>query len=145
MTARDYTMDDFRAEMRRRGIHAEPSARPGRTTAPPSAPAKKRAQPHGNTITKIAACPVHPLHLVKIRPSGARTGCPMCEMQIEDLCRALSSKPPPDAPRSLPAREHWPRVAADRATIVGCSCGWRVPAGTVDPDNALVEHATVHR
>ena len=36
---------------------------------------------HGNTIVAIIPCGVHPLHDVKVLASGARRGCPMCEMQ----------------------------------------------------------------
>lgn len=130
----DYTMDDFRAEMHRRGIHAEPSASRA-----------SRAREHGNAIGQILPCAVHPLHAVKIRASGARTGCPMCEMQIQDLCSSLSSKPadpPPSPPR---AREHAPRITNDRTRIVACACGWRTPAGAPDSEEAYIEHATGRR
>ena len=65
---RDYTMDDFRSEMRRRGIK-EPQQ--------PQPPAAKK-EVHGGVIIKVVPCGVHPLHSVKVRASGARSGCPMC-------------------------------------------------------------------
>lgn len=45
---------------------------------------------HGRTIERVVACGVHPLHDVKVRANGARSGCPMCEMQIESLCHAFT-------------------------------------------------------
>ncbi len=45
---------------------------------------------HGNTIVGTAPCGVHPLHIVKIRVNGTRSGCSMCEMQIDDICRSLA-------------------------------------------------------
>ena len=47
----------------------------------------KRDQVNGNTVVRTVACGTHPLHDVKVRANGARSGCPMCEMAIEDLCR----------------------------------------------------------
>lgn len=116
---RGYTMDDFRAEMRRRGVHDRPS--PRMQTHTPTQDhctscggtefvdaidnlgqpyrgckqcrivlPKDALKIHGSTITKIVPCGIHPLHFVKVRESGARSGCPMCEMQIEDLCRGWS-------------------------------------------------------
>lgn len=125
-----YTMDDFRAELRRRGVPPETGPTPG----PRQRAVKKTV--HGATIVKIVPCGVHPLHLVKVRASGARSGCPMCEMQIEVMCRA----PADPAPRS-----HAPLITRDRTRIVGCTCGWRTPAGTTDSDDAYVAHATVPR
>lgn len=46
---------------------------------------RKIVDVHGSTIVKVVPCGVHPLHDVKVRASGARGGCPMCEIQIEDL------------------------------------------------------------
>ena len=46
---------------------------------------------HGTKIIEVVPCGVHPLHFVKVRASGARSGCPMCEMQIEDICRMGAS------------------------------------------------------
>jgi len=171
----DYTMADFRAEMRRRGIYEDghPNRWRGsrrvaarrRSTAPkptepaaPAAPALRakttktaapvfRAKPnnHGNAIAKIVPCGVHPLHLVNVRANGSRAGCPMCDMQIEDLCRSLASKRPAPPPRGQTPREHRPLINPERAQIVGCACGWRTPPGTTDSDDAYVEHATVAR
>lgn len=53
----------------------------------------KRDPIHGNTVVRTVPCGVHPLHDVKVRASGARSGCPMCETQIEDLCRSMQSNP----------------------------------------------------
>jgi Fe-S cluster biogenesis protein NfuA len=47
---------------------------------------------HGSTVIRTVPCGVHPLHDVKVRASGARSGCPMCEMTIEDLCRSLKPR-----------------------------------------------------
>ncbi|HSX22386.1 MAG TPA: hypothetical protein VLE97_06375 [Gaiellaceae bacterium] len=156
----DYTMDDFREEMRRRGVYKESYPRRGRVPServqvkklvaawkpvlrPPVSTTRESV--HGNTIAGIAPCAVHPLHLVKIRANGARAGCPMCEMQLEDLCRSFSSEPPNPSPSRSDVREHSPRIATDRTRIVGCSCGWRTPPGTPDSEEAYVEHVTVRR
>ena len=48
---------------------------------------------HGATIIAIVPCGVHPLHHVRVRANGARSGCPMCETQIEDICRSMISGP----------------------------------------------------
>ena len=155
---RAYTMDDFREEMRRRGVTAEAAARPRRrgraqvkklvaTWKPllgqpaPSAPERV----HGNTVARIVPCAIHPLHFVKIRANGARSGCPMCEMQIEDLCRSFSSAPPKKPPIRPNVSEHNPRITIDHTRIIGCSCGWRAPTGTPDSEEAYVEHVTVRR
>ena len=132
----NYTMDDFRAEMRRRGVPDEPRPQPKPQVQPPRARKPKTTQ-HGATIVKLVPCGVHPLHLVKVRASGGRTGCPMCEMQIESMCRAR--------PAAAPPRGHAPRVSGDLTRVVGCSCGWRTPPGATDSDDAYVEHATVLR
>ena len=129
-----YTMDDFRAEMRRRGVPHETTPAPKPTARPHG---KKPTTPHGAAIVKLVPCGVHPLHLVKVRASGARSGCPMCEMQIEAMCRPRAAAPPP--------RDHAPLIAQDRARVVGCTCGWRTPAGAADSEDAYVEHATVMR
>ena len=120
----DYTMADFRAAMRRHGVND--SADDHVTSRP------LRAKSHGSTIVDVVSCGVHPLHSVKVRANGSRSGCPMCEMQIESLCRSAS-----------PAT-HAPRIVLDRPRIVGCACGWRTPPGTTDSDDAYALHvATV--
>lgn len=135
----DYTMDDFRAEMAKRDVAgttvvSRPKPSPKRKPSPIAAlPA------HGSSIVRTAACGIHPLHAMKIRANGARSGCPMCEMQIEDLCRSFAEPP------AKTLREHSPRITLDRTRIVGCSCGWIMPPGTADSDTAWVEHATVQR
>ena len=91
---------------------------------------------HGSAIVQLVPCGVHPLHFVKVRANGARSGCPLCAMQIEALCRAGLTREP---------RDHAPRVTRDRTRIVGCTCGWRTPPGTTDSDDAFIEHATVLR
>ena len=136
---RDYTMNDFHTEMRRRGVHNHPQD--AAQTAPKPAPqvAKKKVtkkKEHGGAIVQIVPCGVHPLHLVKVRASGARSGCPMCEMQIETMCRTRPSSTP---------RGHAPLMALDRPRIVGCTCGWRTPPGTPDSEDVYIEHATVMR
>jgi hypothetical protein len=136
----DFTMDDFRAEMRRRGV-------PGGTTKQPSPPTPDPApdpdldpprveEEHGNTIVRLVPCGVHPLHSVKIRANGSRSGCPMCEMQIEDLCRV------PAAPPRTP-RDHAPMITLGRTRISGCTCGWRTSPGTTDSDDAYSMHAAM--
>ena len=129
----DYTMDDFRAEMKKRemkkrGAYGEKSAANVRP-APKPVTTSTRDQEHGNTIVRTVPCGVHPLHSVKVRANGSRSGCPMCEMQIEDLCRS--------AGRS----DHAPRISHDRTRITGCTCGWLTPPGTTDSDDAYSLHA----
>lgn len=46
--------------------------------------------PNGNTIVRQLPCGVHPMHTVNVRANGSRSGCPMCEMTIEDLTRSMS-------------------------------------------------------
>jgi hypothetical protein len=87
---------------------------------------------HGSAIIEVVPCGVHPLHFVKVRASGSRSGCPMCEMQIEAICR-MAANPTP--------RDHAPRIAHDRTRIVGCTCGWRTPPGVTDSDDAYSAHA----
>lgn len=142
-------MNDFRREMRRRGVYAD--AYPDRCKGSASTQ-KRRLQPargakpaaatttkiHGRTVVQIVPCGVHPLHSVKVHASGSRGGCPMCEMQIEDLCRSTVAHAPTPRP-------HAPRISIDRTRIIGCSCGWRTPPGTTDSDDAYVLHATVPR
>ena len=41
------------------------------------------------------------------------------------------------------SQEHQPRMAFDPPRIVGCSCGWRTPAGTTDSDDALAVHVSL--
>lgn len=84
---------------------------------------------HGNTIIEVVPCAVHPLHLVKVRACGARSGCPMCEMQIESFCRG-------------PRNHHAPRITLDPPHIIGCTCGWRTPQGTTDSEDAYSWHVT---
>ena len=40
-------------------------------------------------------------------------------------------------------QEHQPRMAFDPPRIVGCSCGWRTPAGTPDSDDAVAVHVAL--
>ena len=101
---------------------------------------------HGNTIVEVIPCGVHPLHLVKVRASGARDGCPMCEMQIEDVCRSFTPPRTPLPPRDV---QHAPQMTQDLVglglwtRIVGCTCGWRTPLGTTDSDNAFASHVAI--
>lgn len=126
----DFTMDDFHTEMPRRGVYRTP--REHQTLPPQPSPQ------HGNTIVRTVSCGVHPLHSVKVRANGSRSGCPMCEMQIESLCRV-----PTNPPQSSAApREHAPRISIDRTRITGCTCGWITPPGTTDSDDAYVAHVT---
>ena len=37
--------------------------------------------------TELVPCSVHPLHTVRVRADGSRSGCSMCEANIEDLIR----------------------------------------------------------
>lgn len=90
---------------------------------------------HGSSIVEGVPCGVHPLHFVKVHASGSRRGCPMCEMQIEAVCRMAAG----------PTRDHAPLIARDRTRVVGCTCGWRTAPGTTDSDDAYVIHATVMR
>jgi len=110
----DYTMADFRAAMRRHGVNGSADDR------------------HGSTIVDVVSCGVHPLHSVKVRANGSRSGCPMCEMQIESLCRSASPT------------THAPRITRDLTRIVGCTCGWRTPSGTTDSDDAYALHYALH-
>lgn len=77
-------------------------------------------------------CGVHPLHFVKVQANGSRTGCSMCEMQIEDLCRPK------------PSTSHAPRMAFDPPRIISCTCGWRTPPGEQNSDDAYVLHLALH-
>lgn len=52
---------------------------------------------NGNTIVRQVPCGVHPLHTVNVRRNGSRSGCPMCEMAIEDLTRSMSGRCPRNA------------------------------------------------
>jgi len=36
---------------------------------------------------KLMPCTVHPLHIVRVRADGSRTGCPLCELAVEQLTR----------------------------------------------------------
>lgn len=90
-------------------------------------------------IVKTVPCGVHPLHFVKVHANGARSGCPMCAMQIEDLCRSFARGPHGDA------QGHAPRITLDRTRIVGCSCGWQTPPGTTDSDDAIAMHIAIVR
>ena len=158
----DYTMDDFHAEMRRRGLYT--AERPRRYRKPAgkaraqvkalvaawapvlaTEPQVTRKKDHGNAIAKIVPCGVHPLHFVKVRASGARSGCPMCEMQIEDVCRSLG--PPPAREQSRRA-DHAPVIMRDRGIWVrvsGCTCGWRTPPDATDSDDAYAAHVAIAR
>lgn len=170
---RGYTMDDFHAEMKRRSVYERPSPRmrvraptQDRCTTCGGTefvdaidneghpyrgckrcrivdPEAVNTKAHGNKVLKIVPCGVHPLHLVKRRANGAHSGCPMCEMQIEDLCRSLSGE---SAPKDQPTpRDHRPRINREMTMIVGCTCGWRTPPDTTDSDTAWIEHVTVAR
>ncbi len=162
MTRSDYTMADFHAEMRRRGVYDDDHPRRHRKrSAPPpiaevkalvaawtpvlaAAPHVPRKKEHGNTIAQVVPCGVHPLHFVKVRASGARSGCPMCEMQIEDVCRSFS---PPVHKRSGKA-EHAPVIVQDRGVwirVAGCTCGWRTPPGVTDSDDEYTTHLAITR
>jgi len=88
-------------------------------------------------IVKVVPCGVHPLHFVKVHANGARSGCPMCAMQVEDLCRSFTNAP------GTRAAEHAPRITLDRTRIVGCICGWRTPPGTTDSDDAFAVHVAI--
>jgi hypothetical protein len=37
--------------------------------------------------TRTVPCSIHPLHRVKVRTDGSRSGCVMCEDAIADLTR----------------------------------------------------------
>ena len=87
---------------------------------------------HGSTIIEVVPCGVHTLHFVKVRANGSRSGCPMCEMQIESLCRSASPT------------THTPRIARDLTRIIGCTCGWRTFPGTTDSDDAYAVHLALH-
>jgi hypothetical protein len=67
--SRDYTMEDFHAEMRRRGVRKDG----------PQITAPAATQVPDGAVTRIVRCGVHPMHFVRISASGARSGCPMCE------------------------------------------------------------------
>jgi hypothetical protein len=45
------------------------------------------------------------------------------------------------SPQTVTATDHSPRLALDRTRIVGCTCGWRVPPGTANSDDAYAVHA----
>ena len=168
---RGYTMDDFHAEMRRRNVHGEPPTPTERCTScngtefvdaidnegksyrgckrcrigDPQDVLKKMAKiatTHGNSIVEVVPCGVHPLHYVKVFVNGGRRGCPMCEMQIEDLCRSLTPLPPADIPG---VHDHAPRISQDRTQIVGCTCGWRTPPGTQNSDDTYAVHVAISR
>jgi hypothetical protein len=125
----DYTMDDFHAEMRRReAAKMKTKTRPRGPAAAPLPPPNKPV--HGNTIIKVVPCGVHPLHSVKVHMNGSHSGCPMCDAQIEDVCRSLK-------------QQHTPLIAQDRTWIVGCTCGWRTPPGTTDSDDAFAMHGAI--
>ncbi len=126
----DFTMHDFHTEMQRRGVYGAPRE-----------PQTKPSPQHGNTIVRTVSCGVHPLHSVKVRANGSRSGCPMCEMQIESLCHV----PANPVQRSHAPRDHAPRISIDRSRITGCTCGWTTPPGTTDSDDAYVAHVTVLR
>ena len=51
--------------------------------------------------------------------------------------------PESNSSRRCVPQEHQPRMALDPPRIVGCSCGWRTPAGTADSDDALAIHVTL--
>lgn len=89
---------------------------------------------HGSTTVEVIPCGAHPLHVVKVRASGARSGCPMCEMQIEDLCRSFTASNP---------RDHSPQINRDASRIVGCTCGWRTPTGTANSDDVYAAHIAI--
>jgi hypothetical protein len=91
---------------------------------------------HGSSIIQVVPCSIHPLHCVKVRANGSRSGCPMCSMQIEAICHAFKAPAP---------RDHAPMIAHDRMRIIGCTCGWRTPSGTTDSDDAYAAYATVLR
>jgi hypothetical protein len=139
----DFTMDDFRAEMQRRDVYGTSDVRSkiAVPSVPKPAPTSSRREEHGNSIVRTVPCGVHPLHSVKVRTNGSRSGCPMCEMQIESLCRT-----PTGPTRSPVPRDHAPMITHGRFTrIVGCTCGWRTPPGAADSDDTYVAHATVMR
>lgn len=119
----DYTMAEFRAE------HGVNGSADDHVTPRPT-----RVKSHGNTIVEVVPCGVHPLHAVKVRVNGSRSGCPMCEMQIESLCRSGAA----------PVK-HATRVTSDHTRVVGCTCGWRTLPGTVDSDDAYAVHLALHR
>jgi hypothetical protein len=51
--------------------------------------------------------------------------------------------PESNSSRRKVLEEHQPRMAFDPPRIVGCSCGWRIPAGTTDSDDALAIHVAL--
>jgi hypothetical protein len=40
-------------------------------------------------------------------------------------------------------KEHQPVMAFDPPRIICCSCGWLVPPGTADSDDALAVHVAI--
>ncbi len=138
----DYTMDDFRAEMQRRNVPA--------SAAEPSTITPQGEKTHGSTIIEIVPCSVHPLHMVKVRASGARSGCPMCETQIDDICRSMTRSPSSPRDEGPEPQDHRPVIARDTPEgpwmrIVGCTCGWRTPPGTPDSEETFVVHIAINR
>jgi hypothetical protein len=88
---RDYTMDDFHAEMRRRGVTGrikdEHCASCGGTSFVDAIDdqgqsyrgcAHCRVTPVRNLVVAVLPCNRHPLHFVKMYANGSRSGCPMC-------------------------------------------------------------------
>ena len=93
---RDYTMDDFRNEMQRRGMYedAYPDRLKGARTAPTQPPRTAKKKVHGGAIIKVVPYGVHPLHSVKVRASGARSGCPIARCRSR-RCAARVPAPRP--------------------------------------------------
>ena len=50
-------------------------------------------------------------------------------------------------PKEPPPSAHAPRVVTNEKAlrIVGCACGWRMPQGVTDSDDAFVTHTTLAR
>jgi len=80
-----YTMGDFRAEMRKRGVSKrgfEKGYLRKEKPKPKPKPAPKPRKPK-----EFVPCNIHRLHIVRVHADGSRSGCPMCDAMIEDLCR----------------------------------------------------------
>lgn len=69
-------------------------------------------------------------------------GLPIVELHIDRILDALSVLPA----QSETVTDHQPLITHEDPTprIVGCSCGWRVPSGATDSDDAIAAHVAAH-
>ncbi len=137
---RDYSMDDFHAEMRRRGVHERPIPR---TRAIRELLVGLETLAQTSTREHCTTCDGTNFVDAIDNDGQPYRGCKRCRIaHPEDVLATIATG---NTLTGAPAREHAPRISLDLTRVLGCTCGWRTPCDVTDSDTAFTCHAAIAR